>query len=103
VRRLAAATGAGLVVSGAFHLEGNDLRVRARVTDAAAGTFIVVEPAPAPRTTPMRVIDETRDRVMGAVAVKLDSTSTLMMAGTAPRYQAYQEWMPDWNSKAPRG
>jgi len=92
VQQLAAATGSGLVVSGAFHIEGNDLRVRARLTDATTGTFVLVEPEPVARATPMKALDETRDRVMGAVAVKLDPVSTVMMMGTAPKYQAFQEW-----------
>jgi TolB-like protein/tetratricopeptide (TPR) repeat protein len=94
VQHLATATGAALVVSGAFHLEGNDLRVRARLTDASTGDVVLVDPDPGPRASPMSVIEATRKRVMGAVAVHLDLTTlSPLVEGTAPTYAAYQEYL----------
>ena len=90
---LAAATGAGLVVSGAYHLEGAELRVQARVTDAATGTLTVFEPASSPREAPMSAIDAARQRVMGALAVRFSRTWSPFDAGAAPTYQAYQEYL----------
>ncbi len=95
VRGLAAATGAGLVVSGAFHLEGTDLRVQARITDASTGTLTALEPTSSPREAPMAAIDAARKRVMGMLAVRFDPAWNWvpMAAGAAPTYEAYQEFL----------
>jgi tetratricopeptide (TPR) repeat protein/predicted Ser/Thr protein kinase/TolB-like protein len=95
VQGLAAATGAGLVVSGAFHLEGTDLRVQARVTDASTGTLTAFEPTSSPREAPMAAIDAARQRVMGALAVRFDPAQNWIPvdAGAAPTYEAYQEYL----------
>jgi tetratricopeptide (TPR) repeat protein/predicted Ser/Thr protein kinase len=95
VQGLAAATGAGLVVSGAYHLEGANLRVQARVTDASTGTVTLCEPSSSPREAPMAVIDAVRQRVMGALAVRFDPAWNWipMDAGAAPTYEAYQEYL----------
>ena len=95
VQGLAVATGSGLVVSGAYHLEGAELRVQARVTDASTGTLTAIEPTSSPREAPMAAIDAARQRVMGALAVRFQSAASwnLMEAGAAPTYQAYQEFL----------
>jgi len=95
VQGLAAATGAGLVVSGAYHLEGADLRVQARVTDASTGTLTACEPTSSPREAPMAAIDAARQRVMGALAVRFDPAWSWhpTETGAAPTYEAYQEYL----------
>jgi tetratricopeptide (TPR) repeat protein/predicted Ser/Thr protein kinase/TolB-like protein len=92
---LAALTGAGLVVSGAIHLEGSELRVRARVTDAATRTLTALEPCASPRESPMLAIEAARQRVMGALAVRLDPLQqwTPVAAGDVPSYEAYQQYL----------
>jgi len=95
VQGLAAATGAGLVVSGAFHLEGSALRVRARITDASTGKLTALEPTSSPREAPMAAIDAARQRVMGTLAVRFDPAWNWipMDAGAAPTHEAYQEYL----------
>ena len=92
---LARATGAGLVVTGAFHLEGTDLHVRARVTDASTGKVTSLEATSSPRGAPMAAIDAACQRVVGTLAARLDLARTWnpMEGGAAPTYEAYQEYM----------
>jgi tetratricopeptide (TPR) repeat protein len=61
--------GAGLVLSGATYLDGEALRLQARVVDAATGDLIYAfEPVTAARDAASEGIDELRDRVVAAVA-----------------------------------
>jgi tetratricopeptide (TPR) repeat protein len=90
---LAAATGAGLVVSGALHWEGPALRVRARISDASTGRLTALEPTSGPREAPMTAIDAARQRVMGTLAARFNPTWNPHDAGAAPTYEAYQEYL----------
>jgi tetratricopeptide (TPR) repeat protein len=61
--------GAGLVLSGATYLDGEALRLQARLVDAATGDLIYAfEPVTATRDAAAEGIDELRDRVVAAVA-----------------------------------
>lgn len=90
-------TGAALVVSGSYQLQGDELRVLVRVTNAATGRFTALEPATGPRNTPMTAVEAVRRRVLGVVALQLGERS----AGVAgwdtetsqPTYEAYQEYL----------
>jgi serine/threonine-protein kinase len=67
-RRLALATGARLVVSGAYYLEGDTLRLLARISDAADNRVLrAVEPVSAPVVAPRQAVARLRDRVLGAL------------------------------------
>jgi serine/threonine protein kinase/TolB-like protein len=71
VRALAEATGSGLVVSGAYYLQGQTLQVRASVMDAVANKpLYAVEPANGPRDKAMEAVESVRQRVLDAVAAR---------------------------------
>jgi tetratricopeptide (TPR) repeat protein len=61
--------GAGLVLLGATYLDGEALRLQARLVEAATGDLIYAfEPVTATRDAVAKGIDELRDRVVAAVA-----------------------------------
>ena len=92
-RRLADETGARLVVSGAYYVQGGEIRVHAAITDATTGRSTPLEQAVAAQSAPEKAVDSVRQRVMGAIAVRFDATAQVGSAGTAPDYRAYQEYL----------
>jgi TolB-like protein len=64
IRALAAETGAGTVVSGAYYREGDSVRFHVQVIDAARGTVRrAVEPVGAARRAPTQAAEALRRRV----------------------------------------
>ncbi len=90
---LAEATGARLVVSGAYYVQGAEVRVHATITDAETGETTTLEPAVAARSEPQKAVDAIRPRVMGAIAVRFDTLFQFGSPGAAPDYRAYQEFL----------
>jgi serine/threonine protein kinase/tetratricopeptide (TPR) repeat protein len=69
LRDVARASGATIVVSGAYYLLGQDLRFQARMVDAATDAVLFEMPAvTGPRGSKHDVIKSVRQRVLGAVA-----------------------------------
>jgi len=93
VVRLAVETGAGLVVSGTYSLEGGDLHIQARLTEATSGRLQGLPPAIGSRSAPATAIEAVRQRVMGAVAVQLDPIWLASPDETPPTYDAYREYL----------
>ncbi len=93
VRLLAEATGTGLVVSGAYYVQGAEIRIHAAITDAADGKAVALETAAATRSAPEEAVDAVREHVMGAIAVRFDTRLQGVGAGSAPDYRAYQEYV----------
>lgn len=95
VRALANRTGAALVVSGAYYLDGDRIRVQSQMIDAATGDIAVaLDPSAGPRSTPSEVVADVARNVMGAMAVR-QNPSTEPGVGAAirpPAYDAYVEW-----------
>ncbi len=91
VRALARDTGAGTVVTGAYDLEGDRLRVQASVIDAGSGNLkVAIDPVSIQRSGDLAPLDPFRQRVMSAVAGR----STLLADWERPpRYEAYREWL----------
>jgi len=92
---LASATGARLIVSGTYYLEGDSLRFLARVTDASLDKLLrVIGPVTAPAATQGQAIAMLRERVLGAVGGILDVRSGQYAAwsGLPPSLAAYQRW-----------
>jgi tetratricopeptide (TPR) repeat protein len=92
---LAAATGAGIVVSGSYYLVADSLRFQVEVTDAAHGTMLHALPETGgPRSAPKIAIEAMAQRVMGALAAQLGSVSlgAWVMGASPPRYDAYREF-----------
>src|SRR5256885_419700 len=95
VRGLASATGARLIVSGTYYLEGDSLRFLARVTDASpAKRHRVIGPVTAPAATEGQAIAMLREGVLGAVGGLLDvrSGQYAALSGLPPSLAAYQRW-----------
>src|SRR2546425_1020867 len=95
VRGLASATGARLIVSGTYYLEGDSLRFLARVTDASLDKLLrVIGPVSAPAATQGQAIAMLRERVLGAVGGLLDvrSGQYAALSGLPPSLAAYQRW-----------
>ena len=92
--RSALAAGAGTVVSGNIYLAGDELELRARVTDAAASEPVfALRPERGSRSDAGRVVERVRQRVMTAVALHLGRAPALGGITTAPLYPAYQEFL----------
>jgi tetratricopeptide (TPR) repeat protein len=102
-RSLVASTGAGLVVSGAYYLQGSSLQFQAAITDVAENRIVAaLEPVQGDVSSPMEAVDTLRQRVLGAVASDVDSkhapgrTQRAPLSSTmqkAPLYEAYREFI----------
>ena len=90
----ARSTDAGTVVSGSYYLSGGVIELRGRVTDAASGTPVfVLKPERGPREQPEAAIDRVRQRVMGALLLRVGDSPALGGLTTPPLYSAYQEFL----------
>jgi tetratricopeptide (TPR) repeat protein len=73
VRAFAAATGAGVVLHGAYYLLGDSLQFQIQVTDAGAGEVLsALVPVTAPRQAATEALDAVRERVVAGLAAALD-------------------------------
>ncbi len=95
---VAAATGAGLVVTGAYYRPGDALQLQATVTDTASGKIVAaLEPVSGDPSSPMALIDAMRQRVLGAIAVNFGTVPQLapLRRGEQrlPLYEAYREFI----------
>jgi TolB-like protein/tetratricopeptide (TPR) repeat protein len=73
LHQLGQETGAGVVVSGAYYLLGEDLRVQSQLTDAASVKPIhTAEAVTGPRLAQAALVEKLRQRVLGAVAAHYD-------------------------------
>jgi hypothetical protein len=71
LQALAEDTGAGVVVSGSYYLQGQTLYFQAKISDAVQRKLIyALDPASGAVATPLEAIDTLRQRVMGALATK---------------------------------
>jgi tetratricopeptide (TPR) repeat protein len=96
IRFLAKETGAGKVISGAYYLQGENIRLHAQITDAQEGKLLsALDPVSGPVDDPVKAIELLRKRVMGVLATLLDETmSTLIDWGAKlPTYEAYREYL----------
>jgi TolB-like protein/tetratricopeptide (TPR) repeat protein len=94
IQNLVAGTGAGVVVSGAYYRQGSSLQFQATITDVAEGRIVVaLEPVDGDISSPMDVVDTVRQRVLGAVALNVDSIHASRMIQRAPLYEAYREFI----------
>jgi TolB-like protein len=95
MRALAERTGAGLVATGAYYLEGDRLRIQSQVIDAQTGNIaITIPPSVGPRSTPSAVTDDLTMRVMGAFAARSNKPFSGYRSSVphrAPSYEAYLE------------
>jgi DNA-binding SARP family transcriptional activator/TolB-like protein len=96
LRKVAEQTGAGMVVSGSYFVEGDELRFLTRVTGAPSGEVRhTVDVVSAPIARPTAALEPLRQRVIGALAVLLDRRLNNWTAGASqpPTYEAYAEFL----------
>ena len=92
---LAVTTGARLVVSGAYYVEGDSLRFLARIGDAAENKLLrALEPVSTSAAAPQQVVALLRERVLGALGGLLDARTQTWAVTSAlpPSLAAYQRW-----------
>jgi len=90
---LAREAGARLLISGAYYLDGDDVRFQASIVDAEDGTVVQSTPSiRGPKASPGIAIERLRERVMGALAFRTDSGIILGETMSPPTYEAYREY-----------
>jgi tetratricopeptide (TPR) repeat protein len=73
VRAFAEATGAGVVLHGAYYLLGDSLQFQLQITDAAEATVLVaLHPMTGPSDPATESVNLVRERVLGTLAAALD-------------------------------
>jgi tetratricopeptide (TPR) repeat protein len=93
LRALAEETGAGLVVSGAYYLQGDSLRFQAQITDTRSGRLLRgLPPVTGLASAPIDAIEDVRRRVLGGLALLLDPRlqAHAQVASNPPSYEAFQ-------------
>ncbi len=90
---LARDVGAGKIVSGAYYLQGDSLRIQARVTETETGVLLAaVDPAMGLRRAPLEAVERLGQRVMGVIA-SLSDEAWPITDFRAPTYEAYREYV----------
>jgi tetratricopeptide (TPR) repeat protein len=77
-------------VSGAYYLDGRNLRIQASLSSEQGPLVYAIEPAIAPRTDPGTAVDLMQQRTLGAIVAWLDSDLGRMIR--PPLYGAYREF-----------
>ncbi len=92
---VAAATGAGIVVTGSYSLEGESLRFQANLTDANQRSLLrSLDPTIGPVDQPMACIESLGNEVAGAVASEFASWDRAFDQNfQPPSYEAYREYV----------
>jgi tetratricopeptide (TPR) repeat protein len=96
VRRLANATGAGLIVSGSFDVQGQALWVRTSLTDATANKpCYTVSPIEVPREKATEAVKLVQQQVLDTVAARyFNPWQNLLLEETRPpRFDAKREYL----------
>lgn len=94
-RLLAEETGAELVITGAFYRERDSLHFQAQATDARTGELVgALRPTASLTDDPMEAIELLRQRVLVALAVRLDPelATHAEVVSQPPNYDAYREY-----------
>jgi tetratricopeptide (TPR) repeat protein/aminoglycoside phosphotransferase (APT) family kinase protein len=95
VRALAEATGAGLIVTGAYYRQDDSIRFQAQVTDAIENKLLrAIEPVSGPLSRPAASVDALRQRVTAGLAALIDSKLTALAWNSIdpPTFEAYREF-----------
>jgi TolB-like protein len=96
VRALAEATGAGLVVSGAYEVQGPTLWMRTSITDAIANKpFYALSPAEVPREKAMAAVTLVQQQVLDTIAARYFNPwfNLLFEETRPPRFEAQKEFL----------
>ena len=94
-QEVADATGAGIVVTGAYYLEGGTLRFQAMLTDAIRGSLLrSLDPTVGLVDQPMDCIESLGNDVAGAVASLFSGwDSDIDQNVRPPGFEAYREYI----------
>ena len=88
---------AALVVTGAYYLERDSVRLVARIVDGAQGTLVrALEPLAAPREDPLAGIEPLRQAALTALALHLDARTTrheILVTHRPPPWEAYLAYL----------
>jgi tetratricopeptide (TPR) repeat protein len=95
LQALAEETGAGIVVSGSYFLQGQTLYLQARISDEVHRKLLyALDPASSSVATPLDAIDDLRRRVMGALATSFGpAAGSMLQQQRPPMYEAYCEFI----------
>jgi DNA-binding SARP family transcriptional activator/TolB-like protein len=97
VRLMASETRARLVVTGTYYRDRDTLVVVSRISDARDGKLLdAPPPVRVPLATPVAAVEPIRERVLGALAMRLDTRlDVIVPPGTSPppTYAAYRDYM----------
>jgi tetratricopeptide (TPR) repeat protein len=93
-RDLGKATKAKLVVSGAFYRQVDKLQIQAQILDAETGKLMaVIDPITRPSSATTDLVEELRERVLGAVAAKYTRYFNMLFGIVhLPTYKAFKEY-----------
>jgi tetratricopeptide (TPR) repeat protein len=106
VRAIAEATGAGLVVSGAYDVQGQTLWVRVSLTDVVAGKPLYSwPPTEVPRERATEAIRLVQQQVLDTVAARHFNPwfNLLLEEMRPPRFEAQREYLLGWDLVATDG
>ncbi len=95
IRFLARKTGAAIVVSGAFYLQGNEIQLQSQITDAKAKDLLYApDPVTGPSEEPSKAVESLRQRLMGVLAMKFHPRTRPFsrFCSLPPSYEAFQEY-----------
>jgi hypothetical protein len=92
----ARATGAGVVLHGAYYLLGDSLQFQLQITDVVDGKLMsALAPVTGPREPATESLDLVRERVLGTLAAALDLRSGVLHVPMQPRslelYRVFQQ------------
>ena len=92
VAALARASGAGVVLHGAYYLLGDSLHFQIQITDVAEGEVMsAMAPVSAPRNAPGEALSLLQERTLGALAAALDfRAGNLDLPTQPPSLEAYR-------------
>jgi DNA-binding SARP family transcriptional activator/TolB-like protein len=95
IQALARETGAGIVISGSYYLQGDSLYLQGRITDAIAGRLLLaLAPVSTSSDTPLEAVETLRQRVMAGLAPHVDPRirDHASNVSRTPSYDAYREY-----------
>ena len=94
LRALAEETGAGIVVSGSYYMQGQTLYFQARISDAVHRKLLyALGPASGAVAAPLAAIDDLRRGLMGALATSAGPSVGRTLQQRPPSYDAYREFI----------
>ncbi|MGH9199968.1 MAG: protein kinase domain-containing protein [Vicinamibacterales bacterium] len=79
-------------VTGAYYLDGQNLRIQASLSDKSGALLHAIEPAVSPRTDPGKAVELVQQRVLGAIVTMLDPDYSPSSSSRPPLYNAYREF-----------